>query len=100
MKHDKELRVWWIPQVPMDPFYWNVTSLLEAKNMIDMLGAYDQFQYENKVKPDYSNMGGLQEKVADEGDENDWEDYESEDGRSIDDITVEELIELEMKQDV
>ena len=97
MKHNKQLRVWWIPQVPMDPFYWNVTSLLEAKNMIDMLSAYDQFQFENKVKPDYSNAGGLEEKVGDNSNDDDWGDYEDDEGRSIDDITIEELMELEIK---
>ena len=97
MKHPKELRVWWIPQVPMDPFYWNVTSVLIAKNMIDMLGAYDQFEFENKVKPDYCNAGGLQEKVRDNGNDDDWEEYEDEEGRNIDDITYEELIVLEIK---
>ena len=97
METNKQLRVWWIPQVPMDPFYWNVTSVLIAKTMIDMLGAYDQFQYENKVKPDYCNAGGLQEKVADNGNDDDWEEYEDEEGRNIDDITYEELIALEIE---
>ncbi len=27
---------------------------------MDVLAYYDQFQYENRIKPDYSNAGGLQ----------------------------------------
>jgi hypothetical protein len=84
----KKLRIWWIPQVPMNPFHWRVNSVLEAKNMLDMLGAYDQFEFENKVKPDYSNTGGLQEFSEEE---QDWFDYEDEEGRCIDEIEIEEL---------
>ena len=34
--------------------------LEEAKKILDVLAFYDIFQYENNVKPDYSNAGGLQ----------------------------------------
>lgn len=93
MKHNKPLRVWWIPQVPMDPFYVVVYSLFEGKKILEVLADYDRFQFENKVKPDYSNAGGLQEKVTDNGNDDDWEDYEDEEGRNIDDIEIEELME-------
>ena len=80
---DKQLRVWWIPQVPMDPFYVLVNNLQEAKLLIDTLGRYDAFEFDNKVKPDYSNTGGLQiwdeELEADEDFEKwcDWTDEET-----------------------
>jgi len=54
------LRVWWIPQVPMNSFYVYVKTIKEAKLIIQVLADYDTFQFENKVKPDYSNVGGLQ----------------------------------------
>ena len=54
-----DLRVWWIPQVPMEPFWVDVESLKEGFKLCDVLGKYDMFQYENKVKPDYSNAGGV-----------------------------------------
>lgn len=57
---DGQLKVWWIPQVPMKAFEVYVDSLKEAKLILDTLAKYDMFQYENNVKPDYSNAGGLQ----------------------------------------
>ncbi len=57
---DKQLQVWWIPQIGMKgKFTVNVKSLEEAKRIIDVLADYDIFQFENKVKPDYCNIGGL-----------------------------------------
>lgn len=87
MKHG-ELRVWWIPQIPMNPFYVPVQSLVEAKLIIDTLGLYDQFQFENKVKPDYSNVGGLQVFSQTE---NDWIDWVSCDGENFDFYSMEDL---------
>jgi len=57
---DKKLRVWWIPQVPMEAFYINVKSVDEARKILQVLANYDTFQFEKRVKPDYSNAGGLQ----------------------------------------
>lgn len=54
-----DLRVWWIPQVPMKPFYVYVKDINEAKLIIDTLAKYDTFQYENNIKPDFCNAGGL-----------------------------------------
>jgi hypothetical protein len=82
-----DLRVWWIPQVPMKPFLVNVDSLKTARKLLDTLAAYDLFQYENNVRPDYANTGGLE--VFEDGD---WVDWESADGDSIDDLDPETLI--------
>lgn len=54
-----KLQVWWIPQVPMDAFTVDVISVHEGVRILDMLARYDQFQYENSIKPDYCNTGGL-----------------------------------------
>lgn len=54
-----DLAVWWIPQVPMEPFIVRVSSLQEAKLILNVLGRYDVFQLERNIKPDYSNAGGL-----------------------------------------
>jgi hypothetical protein len=77
-----KLRVWWIPQVPMSPFYVPVNNLDEAKLILDSFALYDLFQYENKVKPDYCNAGGLQYFDDDEKDWNDW--YDEENGCDFD----------------
>lgn len=67
-----KLRVWWIPQVPMESFYVPVSSVLEGKKVLDTLAAYDAFQLQHKVKPDYTNTGGLQEYDEETGEWNDW----------------------------
>jgi hypothetical protein len=74
---NKKLRVWWIPQVPMNAFYVNVSSIEEGVKFMTVLADYDLFQYENNVKPDYSNVGGLQEYNEDEGEWVDWYDDET-----------------------
>ena len=51
--------VWWIPQIPMKPFEVDVESVREATKILNLLSDYDAFQFENKVKPDCSNTGGL-----------------------------------------
>jgi hypothetical protein len=53
-----QLRVWWIPQVPMSPFLYPVPTVEAAEMLCDALARYDLFQYENNVKGDYSNAGG------------------------------------------
>lgn len=75
---NQKLRVWWIPQLPMDCFYVDVKSIEEGVKILNVLADYDNFQFEHGVKPDYSNVGGLQ--VFDEKDLNDcpdgsWSDW-------------------------
>lgn len=56
-----KLRVWWIPQVGIEEtFYIPVNTAEEGKKLLDTLAAYDAFQLQNNVKPDYCNVGGLQ----------------------------------------
>ncbi len=81
----EDARVWWIPQVPMTPFYVSVKSTEEAKKMLDTLALYDAFQFVFNIKPDYCNAGGLQVKVKGE-----WEEWHDDEGNCIDDIEVEE----------
>lgn len=85
------LKVWWIPQVPMKPFEVYLNSFAEAKVLIEALAAYDLFQLKHRVKPDYSNAGGLM--LQDDGDEyTDWHDGE---GRQINDLTLHECVVLD-----
>lgn len=53
-------RVWWIPQVPMQRFFVPVKSPDEARLILTTLAKYDLFQFQNKIKPDYCNAGGLE----------------------------------------
>ncbi len=77
-----DLKVWWIPQVPMkrfEVFEVEVESVTQAKFLLGVLANYDLFQFQNKVKPYYFNAGGL--VIYEHGEWNDWEDEE---GNSID----------------
>lgn len=55
-----DLRVWWICQVPGKPFYVPVPNLDTAALLLGTLARYDQFQLDNRIKPDYCNAGGLE----------------------------------------
>lgn len=56
---EKKLQVWWIPQIPMKSFTVDVKSVEEGVKIMHVLAEYDKFQFENGVKPDYSNAGGI-----------------------------------------
>jgi len=77
-----DLRVWWIPQIPMDPFYVFVNTPEEAVLLIDAFAKYDLFQFKNNIKPDYCNAGGLQ-VFDEEGDWSEWCGNEDEDPEDI-----------------
>lgn len=65
-----------MPQVGEDAtFYIPVKSVEEARKYMDILVAYDAFQYNHHIKLDYCNTGGLQ--VWDEN-EKDWCDWHGE----------------------
>jgi len=70
------LRVWWIPQVPMKPFLVDVESVEEGVKIMNVLARYDMFQFNNKIKPDYCNNGGLL-MLDEEGEWCDWYDDET-----------------------
>ena len=66
-----KLKVWWIPQVPGKSFRVDVDSVSEGVKVMDVLADYDLFQYQNNIKPDYCNAGGL--IMFDEQDDTDSE---------------------------
>jgi hypothetical protein len=63
----------------MQAFYAPVANLEEAACLLDALARYDIFQFENHIKPDYCNAGGLQ--VLEHGE---WVDWYDDDGNDID----------------
>lgn len=99
-----KLRVWWMPQVGIgQTFYIPVETIEGGKKIMDILAAYDLFQLQNNVKPDYVNAGGLE--MWDE-EEKEWIDWciETEDDffEDIDEYyeqcdKAEELAEFERK---
>lgn len=79
-----DLRIWWIPQIlgsPFDPpvFEWPVKDLDQASMMLDALAAYDDFQFAEGIKGDYSNTGGL---LIFDGES--WEYWEDDEGDDFD----------------
>lgn len=90
-----DLRVWWIPQIGMrgPGFHVSVASPAEAKKILNVLADYDLYQLANRIKPDYSNVGGLeclqQYGPPEDGDDfPDWCEWEDEDGGNIGDYEV------------
>lgn len=77
-----KLRVAHYPQIPCDPFIVEVKSLEEARTIKNTLANYDLFQYEKRIKPDYSNMTIIEQWDEDEQEWYDWED----EGTGISDI--------------
>lgn len=70
----QSLKLWWIPQVPMKAFEVEIASLAEGVKLLDVLANYDIFQFENNVKPDYCNVGGIVMLEAESGEWVDWYD--------------------------
>ncbi|MFZ2992403.1 MAG: hypothetical protein WA061_01695 [Microgenomates group bacterium] len=87
MKENKvlegSLRVWHIPQLPGNSFHVDVKTPEEAVKILNILGEYDSFQYEENIKPDYSNAGGLE--IFEDGE---WVEWYNDDG-DIDDFADE-----------
>ena len=72
-----DLAVHWFPQIPCKPFAVPVADVADAVRVMDMLADYDAFQYDHRIKPDYSNAGVLSLWVGDcdgEGTPG-WEDW-------------------------
>jgi len=54
-----DLQVWYVPQLPMPAFKVSAPDLPTAVLLLDTLGRFSLFEYENRVKPDYADMGGI-----------------------------------------
>jgi hypothetical protein len=67
-----DLKLWWIPQVPMKAFEVEISTLAEGAKLLDVLASYDAFQFENNIKPDYCNSGGI--IMLEDGEWVDWYD--------------------------
>jgi len=84
MSKPANVRIWWIPQIGMvGQFRVPVTSVEEGFRVCDILARYDLFQFENRVKPDYANVGGVQ--IFEDGewydmDKEEWEWRQQENG--------------------
>ena len=93
---DQDLRVWWIPQVPLqrgvEPFYVAVETVDAAKLLLRTLAEYDLYQLDTRIKPDYSNAGGLERYEASE---REWQEFETADGDDIESLMREDAAKEE-----
>jgi hypothetical protein len=73
-------RVWWIPQIPLRngtaPFVVETPTLEEAFRLEATLAQYDLYQLATKIKPDFSNTGGVERWLHDE---QEWEEVDPDD---------------------
>ena len=70
-----KFKAWYIPQVPMKAFEVERGSAAEALAALDLITDFSIFEFDNKVKPDYCDAGGV--TVWDEA-EQAWIDYDTE----------------------
>lgn len=71
----KAYYVWHIPQIPGKAFIYDTDNYDEALRVVDLLADYDAFQFENNIKPDYSNASGVMQW---DDEENDYVSFEEE----------------------
>lgn len=82
-------RVWHIPQVPMEAFRFDVPDEETGKLLLNALAKYDIFQFENRIKPDFCNAGGLEQSEDGEN----WDDCSGDDDFDWDEEDLENEVE-------
>lgn len=76
-----DLRIWYIPQVPMEPFekhipFHGAATLEDAAELLNTIIEFSIFEFEHHVKPDYSDVAGISRFEDGEWcdlDESEWE---------------------------
>jgi hypothetical protein len=71
-----DLKVVYIPQVPMAAFEFDVPDLKVGKIVLDAIVGLSIFEFENRVKPDYSDYAGFIRYEDGEWNDVDEEEYE------------------------
>lgn len=72
-----DLRVWYIPQLPSKPFIFPVPDIDTALIVSDAIVGLSIHEFENNIKPDYSDALGIErfeDGVWCELDEEEWHD--------------------------
>lgn len=70
-----KLRVWYIPQVPGQPFKVEVSTLEDAALAWKTILGLSAFEFDQNIKPDYTDAIGLEEFI--DGEWLEWEDPET-----------------------
>lgn len=80
----KELKVWWMPQVPMGTrFEVEVKDEFQANLLLNVLADYDLFQLKHNIKSDFGNMGGVM--MWEDGE---WVDWMNDKGEEFDEYRL------------
>lgn len=77
------LRLVHLPQIPSKGFVVAVENVQEGVRIADVLASYDAFQYETRIRGDYTNMTYLEVYDANSNEWTDW--YDDETGVSFTD---------------
>lgn len=75
MENATRFKIFYIPQVPMPAFEREYEDFETAKEVLNAIINFSIFEYDNNVKPDYSDVAGI--SFWEEA-EQDWEDVEEE----------------------
>lgn len=75
MENATRFKIFYIPQVPMPAFEREYEDFETAKEVLNAIINFSIFEYDNNVKPDYSDVAGI--SYWEEA-EQDWEDVEEE----------------------
>lgn len=73
----QKIRVCHMPQVPCESFIVYVNTIEEAELISNNLSLYDLFQFEKRIKPDYSNVTFVEMFDESQKEWVDWYDEES-----------------------
>lgn len=73
MENATRFKIFYIPQVPMPAFEREYEDFETAKEVLNAIINFSFFEYDNNVKPDYSDVAGI--SYWEEA-EQDWEDID------------------------
>ncbi len=76
-----DLRIWYVPQAPMDSYTQPVDSIEEGFKILDAIYQVALFEFENRLKPDYSNAGGVSRYETNGEGGFDWYDVDEDEWR-------------------
>lgn len=80
MFRPSEFRIWYVHQVPSMAYQRDVPDPQTGELILDAIYDLAIFQYEQKMIPDYANMGGVLYRDED----GEWIDYHSEEWEELD----------------
>lgn len=88
-----DLRAWWCPTIPGQPFHVLVPSLVSARLTQNTLADYDLFLTGRGLLADFANAGGVE--VFEDGE---WSEYTNDDGYELEAMTDAEIAALDLKR--